>query len=97
MRDLLLLLLAMCAGLASGAVFFAGLWWTIRRGMLSPRPVLWFGVSLLLRMTVVLATFYAIAISGDWRRLLACLTGFIISRLAVTWRTRSLPEVARAS
>ncbi len=97
MRELLILSMATFAGLAVGVVFFGGLWWTVRRGMSSPRPVLWFAGSLLIRMAVVLVTFYVIAISGDWRRLLACMAGFVMARLVVTWRTRLLPEITRAS
>lgn len=69
------LALAGVAGGLLGAVFFGGLWWTLRRAFASPRPALWVGGSLLLRMGCV-ATGLIVVSSGDWRRLLACLLGF---------------------
>lgn len=75
------------AGLLIGAVFFGGLWWTVRRCMRSTQPGLcWLG-STLLRMTVAVFGFYVVG-RGDWRRLIACLMGFITARLVVTWLTR---------
>jgi F1F0 ATPase subunit 2 len=81
------LTLAGAAGLFIGTIFFGGLWWTIRRGMASPRPVLWFMGSLLLRMSIALVGFYFVS-GGQWKRLLPCLLGFVISRPIVTWLTR---------
>ncbi len=91
MNDAVLLLLAGAAGVALGAVFFGGLWWTVRKVVASPWPALWVFGSLLLRMAVVLSGFYLVS-GGKWQRLLACLVGFVIARLAVTRLTRlSLP------
>lgn len=87
MNDALDLLLVAGAGGALGAVFFGGLWWTIRRGVSSPRPVLWFLGSLIVRMTIVLVGFPLVA-GGHWERLLVCLLGFILARLVVTSLTR---------
>ncbi|HAT29532.1 MAG TPA: ATP synthase subunit I [Janthinobacterium sp.] len=72
--------LAGLAGAALGALFFGGLWWTVRRGLASSQPALWLFGSLLLRMGATLAGFYAVG-GGDWRRLLACLLGFVAARL----------------
>lgn len=80
--------LAVLAGSVLGAFFFGGLWWTIRRGLSSPRPVSWFFGSLLLRTGMVLIGFYYL-LGDDWRRLLAGLLGFVITRLIVTRLTRS--------
>ena len=88
MNDPLSLLLSFVAGLLFGVVFYGGLWWTIRKGLSSPRPALLFLGSAVLRMSVVMAGFYFVS-NGLWQRLLACLMGFIIARLAVTWLTRS--------
>ena len=71
-----------------GLIFFGGLWWTIRRGVLSSQPALWFLGSLLLRMSIVLVGFYLIG-QGRWERLVACLVGFILARFVVTYLTRS--------
>ena len=83
MSEALALAMAGLAGGALGVVFFGGLWWTVRRGASSPRPVLWFFGSLLLRTVIVLAGFYAIA-GLHWQRLLLCLAGFAMARLVVT-------------
>ena len=88
MNDLLSLALAGAAGLLLGALFFGGLWWTVRHGLSSPRPALWFFASLLLRMTLMLAGFYFVG-RGHGDRLLLCLLGFVVARLSVTWLTRS--------
>ncbi len=47
MTDTLTLVLAGVAGLGLGAVFFGGLWWTLRKSLKSPRPALWLLGSLL--------------------------------------------------
>ena len=95
MTETLALILAAAAGLALGAIFFGGLWWTVRNGISSPRPALWFLVSSLLRMIIALAGFYFVS-AGRWQRLLLCLLGFFIARLLVTWMTRSEKEAHRA-
>ena len=81
------LMLCVASGLVLGAVFFGGLWWTIRKGLSSSRPALLFLGSAVLRMSIVVAGFYFVS-NGQWQRVLACLAGFIIARLAVTWLTR---------
>lgn len=81
------LVLAALAGVALGALFFGGLWWTTRRGGVSSQPALWFAASLLLRMGITLPAFYLVG-GGRWQRLLACLFGFLVARVAVTWLTR---------
>ena len=87
MNEPLTLILAGVAGLFLGAIFFGGLWWTVRKGVSSPRPALWFLGSLLLRMGVALAGFYFVG--GDqWQRLLGCLIGFVVARFLVLWLTR---------
>jgi F1F0 ATPase subunit 2 len=87
MNELLTLALAGSAGAVLGAIFFGGLWWTVRKGAASPRPALWFLGSLLLRMSLVLAGFYAVG-GGHWERLLLCLLGFLAARVIVTRMTR---------
>lgn len=87
-NDLLSLILPCAAGVLLGAMFFGGLWWTVRKGLSSKRPALWFLVSQLLRTSLTLAGFYLIA-DGHWERLLACLVGFISARFLVARLTRS--------
>ena len=88
---LLTLVLALVAGLVLGAIFFGGLWWTVRKGVSSQQPALWFFGSLLLRMSIALAGFYFVS-GGHWERLLLCLLGFVMARLVVTWLTRPSVE-----
>ena len=70
MNEALTLVLAWVAGVVLGAIFFGGLWWTVRKGVSSKQPALWFFGSLLLRMSIALAGFYFVA-GGHWERLLA--------------------------
>jgi F1F0 ATPase subunit 2 len=91
MNETLTLALAWVAGGALGAIFFGGLWWTIRKGLSSKRPALWFFGSLLLRVSIALAGLYFVG-RGHWERLVVCLLGFVMARLAVTWLTRPSGE-----
>lgn len=91
MNDLALLFLSGIAGLALGTFFFGGLWWTVKKGLASPRPGLWFLTSLLCRTGIVLAGFYLVG-NGDSRRLLVCLLGFITARFIITRITREQPQ-----
>ncbi len=68
MNETLMLVVAGVTGLVLGAIFFGGLWWTVRKGVSSPRPALWFLGSTLLRMSIVLAGFYFVG-RGHWERL----------------------------
>jgi len=88
MNEVFLLALALSAGALLGAVFFGGLWWTVRKGVSSEQPVFWFFGSLLLRMSIALVGFYFVS-GSHWERLLLCLVGFVIARLVVTRLTRS--------
>jgi len=83
MNEHLILALAWVAGLCLGAMFFGGLWWTVRRAVSSKQPAIWFLGSFLLRMGVVLGGFYFVG-RGHWQRLLACLLGFVIARFIIT-------------
>ena len=90
MIEILSLVPALVAGMVLGVMFFGGLWWTVRTGVSSPRPALWFVGSLLLRMSIALTGLYVVS-GGHWDRLLVCLCGFAIARLIVMRLTR-LPE-----
>ncbi len=96
MNDFLFLALALGLGLVLGAMFFGGLWWTVRKGISSKSPALWFFGSLLLRTGIALAGFY-FAGRGDWRRLVSCLLGFMVARVIVMRLTRTLIEHPHAS
>ena len=88
MNETLNLVLASVAGVLLGALFFGGLWWTVQKGLSSNRSALWFLGSLLLRISIALAGFYLVS-GGHWKRLLACLLGFIMARLIIIRLTRA--------
>ncbi len=88
MTDTPMLVLACAAGGALGAVFFGGLWWTVRAGVAARHPARLFLGSLLVRMGIALAGFYVVS-RGQWERLLLCLVGFIIARFVVIRLTRT--------
>lgn len=90
MNEILNLILALVAGFLLGAVFFGGLWWTVRKGLSSRRPAFWFLGSLLLRTSTAIAGFYFVS-DGRWERLLICMFGFFIMRQIIVRLTR-LPE-----
>lgn len=81
------LVLVLLIGFVLGGIFFGGLWWTVGKAISSTRPALWLLASLLLRSVIVLTGFFLVS-GGQWQRLLLCLLGFILARLAVTWLTR---------
>ena len=87
MNETLSLVPALVAGVLLGAIFFGGLWWTVRKGVSSKRPALWFLGSLLLRTCITLAGFYFFS-GAHWERLLVCLLGFVIARLIIIRLTR---------
>ncbi len=89
MSEIVQMTLALLAGMVLGAMFFGGLWWAVQKGLASTRPALWFLGSLLLRTGMVLAGFYFVS-GGDWKRLLACLCGFVAARLIIT-RLTAMP------
>lgn len=88
MHELTMWLLATAVGVALGVIFYGGLWWTVRKGVGSPQPALWFLGSLLLRMALVAGGLVLVG-GGDWRRMLLCLFGMAIGRVAVTRMTRA--------
>jgi len=88
MNETLTLILAGVGGAALGAIFFGGLWWTVREGVSSSRPALWFFGSMVLRMGIILVGFYFVG-GGQWQRLVACLLGFVVARFSVMWLTRT--------
>ncbi len=88
MNEFLILALALVAGLSLGAFFFGGLWWSVRQGVASKHPALWFLGSALVRMSLVPAGFYFVG-REQWERLLLCLLGFVIARLLVMRLTRT--------
>jgi F1F0 ATPase subunit 2 len=95
MDHLLTFILMYLLGLILGLIFFAGLWWTIQRGLNSTQPSLWFIMSMFLRTVTVLVGFYFVVQRGGGD-LACCLAGFFLSSVIVTWSTR-LPTQKQTS
>ncbi len=91
MNDIPHLVFALLAGVGLGAMFFGGLWWTVRKSLGCPSPARWISGSLLLRMSAALSGFYFVG-HEHWAYLAACLLGFLFARLAVTWLTATSQE-----
>jgi F1F0 ATPase subunit 2 len=100
MNEAITLVSALGAGGALGTLFFGGLWWTVKKGVSSSSPALWFSGSLLVRISLGLAGFYFVS-GGHWQRLLSCSLGFFIARGVVArWAgedtKRALREASHA-
>jgi F1F0 ATPase subunit 2 len=87
MDEPLMLVLACVEGALLGAMFFGGLWWTVRKAVGSRQPALWFFGSLMLRMSVTSAGLF-VASGGRWQRLLLSLLGFVVANGFVRWLIR---------
>ena len=87
MNETLMLVVALAVGVALGAFFFGGLWWTVRRCVSGRCAPLWLSGSLLVRTAAVLAGFYSVS-AWRWERLLACLAGFVLARSVATFLAR---------
>ncbi|MEO8757217.1 MAG: ATP synthase subunit I [Devosia sp.] len=88
MSDVMMSILSVLVGVALGAVFFGGLWWTVRRALTSQQPALLVLGSMLGRTGLVVVGFYFVS-GGQWQRMLFCLAGFIIARFILV---RLLPN-----
>src|SRR5271165_7439206 len=94
MAETLSLALAWVGGGLLGAIFFGGLWWTVRKGVTSTQPALWFLGSLMVRMSIAMTGFYFVS-GGHWERLLVCLLGFFVASLFAKRLTRPSQDQGR--
>ena len=85
------MVLAFIAGSMLGVLFFGGLWFTVKKAVSAKVPALWIFGSFLLRIGITLVGFYFIS-SGNWKRLLVCVAGFIVARFLVIHFTKSIDE-----
>ena len=90
-NDIFPLLPVLLGGFLLGIIFFAGLYWTVQRGMRTAHPALCFISSFLLRITITLGGIYLLT-DEEWPKLLACMLGFISARFIVITITRPSPE-----
>ena len=86
MNDLPVLILVFTGGALLGAVYLAVLWFSVRRMRTHPPAALGIAASLIARVAIVVAGFYAVLAAGDWRYLLAALSGFVVLRTLVVHR-----------
>ena len=86
-HEIAALTLIFFTGVAIGAAFFGGLWWTVLKGVRTSRPALLFLASFLLRTTFVLIAFYLLG-TTHLDRLAACLLGFVLGRALIVRLTR---------
>jgi len=86
--EIIAVTLSLFAGLALGAVYFGGLWWTVSRVAASKRPALLFVTSFVVRATFAVGGLYAVG-HAHLERLGACLLGFFAVRFLILRLTRS--------
>lgn len=80
-------IVAAVAGALLSALYFAGLWWTVRRVPYTRHPATLIAVSFLVRAALAAGALWLV-IGGDVVRLLAALGAFLLVRTAVLWRVR---------
>tara|TARA_R110002111_G_scaffold2705_5_gene18018 strand:+ start:5958 stop:6281 length:324 start_codon:yes stop_codon:yes gene_type:complete len=82
------LILSLIAGMLLGAIFFGGLWMTVKNLQKVSWPWLLFLVSALSRTVITLSGFWFIGIwlspANQWQRMAGCLLGFMIARYLYT-------------
>lgn len=77
--EIIPILVASFGGMVLGALFFLGLWLTVKKGTVSKNPALWFLGSLIFRISIVLIGFNWFS-NGQWQLFGLCLLGFIFAR-----------------
>lgn len=78
---------AAAGGILLGILFFGGLLVTVRKGLSSRRPWLWFLISMIVRTTLAIAGFLLIA-GTDPIKFLCCAGGFTAARVVVVRLSR---------
>ena len=91
MNEAVYMVLAFISGLALGTLFFGGLWLTVKKAVTAKIPALWIFCSFFIRIGITLIGFYFIS-SGNWKRLVVCVAGFMAARFLVIHFTRSVDE-----
>jgi F1F0 ATPase subunit 2 len=80
------LLLSLISGALLGAMFFAGLRWTVSMLTTARYAALLAPASFVVRAGILLVGFYLVS-GPHWERLAACLLGFFIGRVAMLRHT----------
>lgn len=79
------IIVATLGGLLLGLFFFGGLWWTVQRIPTASHPAALLMGSLVLRMGVALAGFYAL-LQLHWQAALLALVVFTLTRIWLRYR-----------
>jgi len=87
MNEILNIIITLIVGLILGTIFYAGLWFTVKKALVSKTPAIWFIGSFIIRVTITLIGFYYVG-NGNFKNLIVCLLGFIIARIVVTYYTK---------
>jgi F1F0 ATPase subunit 2 len=91
MSEISNMIVAFIGGLLLGTIFFGGLWFTVKKLTTSKIPALLVLSSFFFRISITLLGFYFIGL-GDWKKLVACMIGFIIARFVIIHFTKSIDE-----
>ena len=82
MNEVWYMILAFIAGTVLGALFFGGLWLTVKKCLTAKAPIVWVIGSFFVRVSITLIGFYWVS-KDSWQRLLICLLGFIVARIVI--------------
>jgi F1F0 ATPase subunit 2 len=82
MNETLHILLSFITGVALGAIFFIGLWLTVKKIVKSKASGILMMISFFLRTGITLLGFYYVS-SNNPELLIVCLIGFIVARVIV--------------
>lgn len=89
MNEISIRVVPFIVGFLLGVIFFGGLWFTVKKLITSKMPALLVLSSFILRISIVMAGFYFEGL-GDWKKLVACLIGFLVARYAIIRFTESV-------
>lgn len=87
MNEILNIIITLIVGLILGTIFYAGLWFTVKKALVSKTPAIWFIGSFIIRVTITLIGFYFVG-KGNIKNIIVCFLGFIIARIVVTNYTK---------
>lgn len=88
MNELIQYILILTAGFVLGVLFFAGLWFTVKKSVSAKNPILWILGSFIVRMGFVLPGFYHMAQFG-WHAMFLGLFGLILARFIIKYFIRN--------
>lgn len=87
--------LSVAVGAVLGAVYFGGLWLTVRSLPGASRPALWTVGSFVVRTALVAGGFVAIVVYFRWQGALAAMATMIVVRILISNRVRRAPKAEK--